>query len=81
MKLPRQVSGTELVRCLERFGYRVTRQAGSHIRLTRAEPQQHHDTVPNHNPLRLGTLSSIVSEVANHLKLQRSELVDKLFRE
>lgn len=81
MKLPRQVSGIELVRRLGKFGDCVTRQADSHIRLTRAEPQQHHVTVPNHNPLRLGTLSSIVSEVANHLKLQRSELVDKLFRE
>lgn len=81
MKLPRQVSGIELVGCLEKLGYRVTRQTGSHIRLTREELPQHHVTVPNHSPLRLGTLSSIVNEVAVRLRLSRSDLISRLFGE
>ncbi len=33
MKLPRDISGTELVRALKFLGYKEVRQVGSHIRL------------------------------------------------
>lgn len=79
MKLPRDVSGEQLVKKLERFGYEVSRQTGSHIRLTCDTPSQHHVTVPKHNPLRLGTLSGILSDVSTHLKISREELVQNLF--
>ena len=52
MKLPRGLTGAELVRNLQRLGYTVTRQTGSHIRLTCAQPFEHHLTVPNHDPVR-----------------------------
>jgi predicted RNA binding protein YcfA (HicA-like mRNA interferase family) len=42
MRLPRDVSGGELVKLLGRLGYRVTRQTGSHIRLTCDLPESHH---------------------------------------
>jgi predicted RNA binding protein YcfA (HicA-like mRNA interferase family) len=38
MRLPRDVSGAELVKRLGRIAYRVTRQTGSHIRLTCDKP-------------------------------------------
>ena len=44
MRLPRDLSGTELVKALSRVGYRVTRQTGSHVRLTTDHPSQHHVT-------------------------------------
>jgi predicted RNA binding protein YcfA (HicA-like mRNA interferase family) len=50
MKLPRDLSGADLVKALARVGYRVTRQTGSHIRLTTGTPSQHHVTVPAHDP-------------------------------
>ena len=34
MKLPRDLTGLQLVKNLEVLGYRITRQAGSHIRVT-----------------------------------------------
>ena len=34
MRLPRDLSGQELARALRRLGYEVTRQRGSHIRVT-----------------------------------------------
>jgi len=34
LKLPRDLSGDELIRALRRFGYQTTRQTGSHIRVT-----------------------------------------------
>lgn len=34
MKLPRDLSGSELAKALGRVGYRIVRQSGSHLRLT-----------------------------------------------
>lgn len=79
MRLPRDISGAELIKRLGRLGYRVTRQTGSHIRVTCDTPQAHHLTVPNHNPLRVGTLAAIITDVAAHHRLDRDELVRTLF--
>ncbi len=79
MKLPRDLSGAELAKALSRIGYQVTRQTGSHIRLTIDTPSQHHITVPAHDPLKVGTLAAILSDVATHLKLSREALLEKLF--
>ena len=79
MRLPRDWSGSDLVKALGTVGYRVTRQTGSHIRLTaRAESGEHHVTIPNHNPIKAGTLSSILRDVAEHLGLTRDELIRRL---
>ena len=78
MKLPRDLSGSELAKALSRVGYRVTRQSGSHIRLTIDVPSQHHVTVPAHDPLKVGTLSGILNDVAAHLKIDRDELLRRL---
>ncbi len=78
MKLPRDVSGAELAKALKACGYEITRQAGSHIRLTTTENGEHHVTVPNHSPLRVGTLAAILDDVAAHLKLSRDELLKKI---
>jgi predicted RNA binding protein YcfA (HicA-like mRNA interferase family) len=79
MRVPRDLSGPELIRRLERLGYTVTRQSGSHVRLTTKEGGEHHVTVPNHDPLRLGTLSSILAAVAGHLGIDRDGLLKRLF--
>lgn len=79
MKLPRNLSGEELIKKLGRFGYKPTRQLGSHIRLTTHENGEHHVTVPAHKPLRVGTLSSILKDIAHHFEISREEVIDKLF--
>jgi predicted RNA binding protein YcfA (HicA-like mRNA interferase family) len=79
MKLPRDVSGAQLVKALGRLGYRVSRQAGSHVRLTCEQPKQHHITIPNHDSLRIGTLAAILNDVASHHGFSREALVEKLF--
>ncbi|NWG40105.1 MAG: type II toxin-antitoxin system HicA family toxin [Hydrogenophilaceae bacterium] len=79
MKIPRDLSGAELVRSLARLGYAPTRQTGSHIRLTCLTPGEHHITIPNHNPLKLGTLSAILAGIASHHGISREELMNKLF--
>jgi predicted RNA binding protein YcfA (HicA-like mRNA interferase family) len=79
MKLPRDLSGAELVRALGRVGYRVTRQTGSHARLTTESPSQHHVTIPMHESLKIGTLAGILNDVAGHLKITRDQLQARLF--
>ena len=79
MKLPRDVSGEALSRLLARYGYRVTRQTGSHLRLTTEPGGQHHVTIPAHASLRVGTLGAILTGVAAHLGKTKDELVRELF--
>jgi predicted RNA binding protein YcfA (HicA-like mRNA interferase family) len=79
MKLPRDISSHELIKSLQKLGYYVSRQKGSHIRLTTESNGQHHITVPNHNPVKLGTLSNILNDVASHFKQTKEEIAEKLF--
>ena len=79
MKLPRDISGSSLIKSCENLGYIVTRQTGSHIRLTTEQKGQHHITIPNHNPIRIGTLSSILGEIAEHFKTSKEEIINQLF--
>ncbi|OIP12576.1 MAG: hypothetical protein AUJ96_00355 [Armatimonadetes bacterium CG2_30_66_41] len=79
MKLPRDVSGEELARALARFGYEVTRQTGSHLRLTRRVLGTHHLTIPRHRALNVGTVAGILKDVAEELGLSKDELTDRLW--
>jgi predicted RNA binding protein YcfA (HicA-like mRNA interferase family) len=80
LKLPRDVSGEELVRALRHFGYEVTRQTGSHIRVTsKFKGAEHHVTIPAHKQLKVGTLAEILSDVASYLGLPREQPTQQLF--
>lgn len=78
MRVPRDLSGADLVKRLGRFGYEVTRQTGSHLRLTSNVRGVHHLTIPNHDPLRIGTLAAILDSVASHHGLSRDALLQQL---
>jgi predicted RNA binding protein YcfA (HicA-like mRNA interferase family) len=79
VRLPRDLSGEELAVRLGRYGYEVTRQTGSHMRLTRKQGGQHHITIPRPASLRVGTLSAILGDVADHLTMPRQRLIEELF--
>jgi predicted RNA binding protein YcfA (HicA-like mRNA interferase family) len=79
MRLPRNLSGKELCKSLTKIGYEITRQKGSHIRLTSKFPKEHHLTIPNHDPIKIGTLSSIIGEIAAQRNQTKDELVNQLF--
>ena len=80
MRLPRDLTGTQLVRALAKLGYSATRQTGSHVRLTCQLPAQHHITVPLHDPLRIGTLAAILADVAQAHCLTRDELQHQILK-
>ena len=78
MRLPRDLSGPDLAKLLRTLGYHITRQTGSHLRLTTQQRGEHHVTVPNHSPLKIGTLSGILSDVAQHFGISRDDLLRRL---
>ena len=78
MKLPRDVDGRTLAQALCRqFGYRIVHQVGSHIVLQR-EATRHRVAIPDHRPLRLGTLNAILRAVERAVNIQRSEILAAL---
>lgn len=79
MKTPRDIGGDDLAKKLGAFGYRITRQTGSHIRLTLGGNEEHHITIPNHSPLKIGTLNNILGDIADYFGISKVELMDKLW--
>jgi len=79
MKLPRDLDGRILVQALCRdWDYRVVNQAGSHIILQTETPAHQRIPVPNHSPVRLGTLNNILRLVAEHKGVDREDLLRSL---
>ncbi len=56
-----QISGAELVRALEKLGFTLRRQQGSHMIMRRADPFAQ-TVVPNHRQLDRGTLRAILRQ-------------------
>jgi predicted RNA binding protein YcfA (HicA-like mRNA interferase family) len=78
MKTPRDVSGPELAKVLRKLGYIVTRQSGSHLRVTTQAGGQHHEVIPNHSPIKIGTLKSILRNVSAHHRMSIPEVLEML---
>ena len=76
MKLPRDLSGSALVRilCVE-WGYMQVHQSGSHIILDTETPSHQRIAVPAHKSLRVGTLNNILRTVATHKGVTREEIL------
>jgi len=71
MKLPRDLSGAQAIRALERLGFAVSHQTGSHVRLMKPGLRV---TVPIHKSLAPGTLQSIVRQA----RVSLEEFMDAL---
>lgn len=78
MKLPRDLTGIELAKALRSLDYEVSRQRGSHIRVTTQTGGEHHEVIPAHRPLKPGTLSAILKSVAAHHGMTTRQLIERL---
>jgi predicted RNA binding protein YcfA (HicA-like mRNA interferase family) len=79
MKLPRDLSGAELIQILcKHFDYHRVNQEGSHVILQTDSPTHHRLAVPAHNPLRLGTLNAILRAVAKNKNIEKEEILGRL---
>jgi len=79
MKLPRDLSGADLASLLcRKYGYQRVHQVGSHIILETESPEHHRIAIPNHNPLRIGTLNSILRAVASAQSIDKKQILREL---
>ena len=79
MKIPRDVDASDLLNVLGRYGYNVVRQTGSHVRLLKKlDEGEHAITVPNHKPIKIGTLQSIVKDICLVNGLDIDEIYSQL---
>jgi predicted RNA binding protein YcfA (HicA-like mRNA interferase family) len=79
MKLPRDLSGRQFLQALcSSWGYRQVHQVGSHIIIETDTPQHQRLSVPDHHPLRTGTLNAILRAVAAHKGVSREEILRSL---
>ena len=79
MKIPRDLLGRDLARVLcANWGYQKVNQVGSHIILQTETPKHHRISVPDHKPLRIGTLNAILREVATAKGVAREEILGSL---
>ena len=79
MKLPRDLSGAELIKLLcKHFGYQRVNQEGSHVILETSDPRQHRISIPDHAPLRVGTLNAILRAIATAKGVEKEDILRHL---
>jgi predicted RNA binding protein YcfA (HicA-like mRNA interferase family) len=79
MRLKRDVSGWDLIKALSKIGYAVSKQKGSHVRLSKeTENIADHITIPNHDSVKIGILSKIISDIARENGLEKEDIYDLL---
>lgn len=79
MKLPRDLSGSELIKLLcKNYGYRRVNQEGSHVILETNTPRQHRISIPDHSSLRIGTLNAILKAIANVHGVEKETILRQL---
>lgn len=80
-KLPRDLSADDLIKALSKhYNYEVIRRESSHIRLRtflKGKHSEHSITIPDHNPIKVPTLSNILRDVALHLDISKKEIIEK----
>ena len=72
MRIPRDLSGDDLAKAPCKLGYERTRRTGGHLRVTTNEQGPLHLTIPNHNPIKIGTAAGVLVDVAGHFEFSRA---------
>jgi len=79
-KIPRDISGRKLAKLLEKHGYVIAREKGSHLRLvSKIGSKEHKITIPDHDPIKIGTMNNMLGDLADHLKISKEKLISELF--
>jgi predicted RNA binding protein YcfA (HicA-like mRNA interferase family) len=65
----RRLSGSDVIRILESFGFVIHSQRGSHVQLRRLGSQGERQTltIPRHNELDTGTLRAIFRQASQYV--------------
>jgi predicted RNA binding protein YcfA (HicA-like mRNA interferase family) len=78
VKVPRHISGKKLGKSLRKLGYIFVRQKGSHMRYATEQNGIHSVTIPDHDPMRIGTLHDILKDIATHHGMPLEQLLQYL---
>lgn len=79
MKLPRDLSGAELIKLLcKHYGYGRVNQEGGHVILETGVPRKHRISIPDHSSLRIGTLNAILKAVASVQGVEKEDILRRL---
>lgn len=79
MKLPRDLSGAELIKLLgKHFDDRRVNQEGSHVILETSDPRLHRISIPDHAAPRIGTLNAILRAVATAKGMEKEDILRHL---
>ena len=77
MKILRNLKCTELVQTLcKTWDYKIVNQEGSQMILETETPSHHRLCVPDHNPLRVGTLNSILGAISRHKGTTKPDILN-----
>jgi len=77
--IPKDITGHQLIKALRKLGYESIRQSGSYIRIQTLQNGKHSETIPNHKPMREGTVKSILKNIAKHFDITIENLEELLF--
>jgi predicted RNA binding protein YcfA (HicA-like mRNA interferase family) len=79
MKIPLSLSAKQLIKLLKVYGYETISQKGSHIKVTTNKDGEHHLAIPNHDPIKIGTLNATIRQVAEHQGKSKKDIYGDLF--
>jgi predicted RNA binding protein YcfA (HicA-like mRNA interferase family) len=75
--VPRDLNGAELIKLLcKHHDYRRVNQEGSHVILETDSPRHQRLAIPDHSPLRVGTLNAILRAVAGLKGLEKEDILN-----
>jgi len=76
MKLPRNISGDQFAdHICKHWEYIRIKQVGSHIMLRTETPSRCKQVIPAHTPMRTGTFSKILGQIAAHKQVTREDIL------
>jgi len=71
------VSGKTLIKVLQKLGYEIIRQKGSHVQIRlRSEYEEHTITIPIHDEIAPGTLNDIIGKVSLRNGMSKQALIE-----
>jgi hypothetical protein len=78
MKTPRDLSGADLAKAIRVLGDGSHDRPDSNLGVTTLVGGEHHEVIPNHSPIKIGTLRGILRSVAAHHQITVAELIERL---
>ena len=78
LKLP-VISGKRLIKVLDKLGYNIIKQRGSHIKIMKETVAGTHSiTIPNHDEIAKGTLNDILNKVSIWNQISKEDLIQMI---